>query len=163
MSVSTIAKHVKCGERTVKRATAFFESIGWIVKKKCPYQSNLTFMNKEIISLNLNDPTLFFREPCPLDVPVLLSLSSDVNKYIGTSENKVSTYMNKLEKAPVPLCIKIQCLNGQQQEFLSQNFPEQALLEAVNDAKWYRRQGKIVKSYFGLIYSRAKSYFKKNE
>src|SRR5947207_15108289 len=138
-----IANSVGCGSATVKRATALFEQMGWLIKKKCPYQSNQYFLNDELISLNLDDKTLFFREERSENDPVLSSSSSDINLSNGTSGSAC---------IKIPLFLDKARLSQEEKQRLMKNFSECALFEAVNDARWYLRQGNKIRSLMGFLY-----------
>lgn len=149
-----IANSIGCSNSTVKRATAFFEQMGWIIKKKCPYGSNQYFINNELISLNLDDPSLFFREECSQNDPVLGNSSSDLNN-LGTQKAIVPIQ----KKREIPYFIKIKGLSNDDQQRLANEFPDYVLYEAIKDAKAYVGWGNKIKSFIALVWSRAKSYY----
>lgn len=151
-----IANAIGSCVRTVTRATKYFQDLGWIYKKKRGYQSNLYFMNDELIDLNLDDKSLFFREKCPDNVHVLESSSSDS---IDTSiqEGKVPIYEN-MENKEIPHILKIRCLSIDDRQRLANRFSEYALYQSIEDAKWYAKMGNKIKNYLALIWSGAKRY-----
>lgn len=152
-AVLTIAKAVGCSIATVMRSTKLFNDLGWISKKQRGYCSNTYFINSELISLDLNDQSLFLRVPCEVNDSVLGSSSSVFNCNTSTTEKEVPK--NNIK---IPLCIKIRCLNADEQTILANKFSEVSLYHAIEDTKWYRRMGNKINNYFHFIWSRAKNY-----
>lgn len=110
-------------------------------------------MNEELICLDLDDPTLFYREKCPENVPVLES-SSNVYDNIGTGSAQIQEKKDKT----IPHFIKTRELSNQEQQRLANEFSEYALKQSMQDAIWYHKQGNKIKSYIGLIWNGAKRY-----
>lgn len=151
-----IANAIGCSKATVMRATSLFEKLGWIAKKKRGYCSNTYFMNDELISLNLKDEKIFLREECKVNATVF---KESFPVYIDTSTSLVPVSKSPIsEEQPILDVVKIKCLKVEDQQKLSNKFSEYSLVQAIQDAKWYARQGRKILSYIGLIYSRAKFY-----
>ena len=154
-AVITIAKAVGCGVATVMRATKLFQDLGWILKKQRGYISNTYFINDELISLNLNDQSLFLREKCEVNDSVLRSSSSDSNN-IGTLEEQVPIE----KKREIPHFLHMKCLPLRDQQRLANKFPDYALLEAIKDMKKYHEWGNKIRDFVGMMWSGAKRYYK---
>jgi len=150
-----IANAVGCSIATVKRATAIFQDLGWIYKKKRGYQSNLYFLNDELIYLNLNDVSIFLREECAVNEPVLRSSSieSIVN---GTKEVKGVPISRE-----IPHMIKPAKISDRDKQRLANEFSDYELTEAVQDTKQYLRWGNKITSLIAVLWSAAKRARKK--
>lgn len=149
-----IALALKCCTRTVIRSITLFESLGWLFKKKRGYCSNIYYLNDEIISLNLDDESIFLREKCHQNVTVLRSSSSDFIDICCTEED---VYPNKGEERdnPIPECIKISGLSPKEQQDLANQFSESDLVNAIGAARWYIREGNKIQSLIRYLWSAA--------
>ncbi len=148
-SIDHIAEQCGCSISTVKRATAQLQKWGWLVKIKRGYQSNLYCMNSEISSLDIDNPNTFKKNFPEKRADNELVLKS-VAEYIDTSSMEVSI------SSDIPYCIQIQGLNREEQAKLAKSFSERVLLEALDNVKWYARQGNKIKSHFAVMWTQAK-------
>ena len=145
-----IANHVGCSIATVKRATAYFQELGWLCKQKCHYQSNLYFLNDELISLNLDDESLFLRERCAQNELVLQS-SSSVS--IDTcTKNEVGVPISR----EIPHILKPAKISDRDKQRLANRFSDHELIESIKDAKQYLRWGNKIVSLIAILWSGAK-------
>lgn len=152
-----IANTLGCCSMTVKRATAQFQNLCWVSKMRRGYQSNLYFMNEELIYLDLKDKSLFLREKCSEDVPVLCSSSSDSCYSIGTNKKKVPIGKNK-DKI-IPQFIKIKGLTSEDQQRLANEFSEYQIYQSLNDAKAYVKWGNRIKCFMSVLWSGCKRHY----
>ncbi len=161
--IYTITKALGCSDSTVKRATAYFNKMGWICKCKRGYQSNVYYMNDELIRLNLEDTNLFFREERPVNDttndPVLGLIKQE--KDISTSEG-VQIDKNRGRQAPekrdIPHFLNIKGLTRNDQQRLANEFSEYSLSKAFDEAKWYIRKGNQIKSVIAYVWKAAKRF-----
>lgn len=58
-SIDKIAQVCSCSRSTVKRALTFFENLGWICRKRRCYRSNLYFVDRSILELNIFNKNTF--------------------------------------------------------------------------------------------------------
>jgi len=146
---------VKCHISTVMRATAYFEELGWLYKKKRGYCSNLYYLNDEIIALDLNDEKVFLRPQCEENATVLRSsfLCNDIN-----STEQPEVHAKKAEEnRPIPACIKISSITPADQQRLANHFSEWELVNSVIAAKKYTKWGNKIKSMISVIWKGAKN------
>ncbi len=153
-----IANAIGSSTRTVIRATELFVSLGWMYKKKRGYQSNLYFINDEIIALDLNDEKIFHREECHHNVTVLESSFPD-KENICTRKQKVPIYKN-IENRHIPEFLKNPTLkmDPKDQQRLANAFTERELYESINDGKWYVKAGNRVGSWIAFLWYRASAH-----
>ena len=145
---------LRCSESTIKRATAYFHQMGWIVKSKRGYQSNVYYMDDELTDLDLKDETLFLREKRPVNDPVL---EKPVSDYINLSTNNpVHSHREKQEKTIPEFLHKVKNLEDQQKQSLIDRFSEYSLVKAIEEAKWYLRKGNIIGNIGGYLWKAAK-------
>jgi hypothetical protein len=124
-------------------------------------------MPLELTDIDINDNRNFYRQDfclkpenvppnVPPNVPVLGTFA-DSGNYESTGSAQIPEKIPEKEVV-VPKCLNLRCLSEKESLMLAKKFSEYQLIEAVNDAKWYSKQGKNIKSYFGLIWSRACNY-----
>lgn len=161
--IFTMTQALQCSDSTIKRATAYFHRMGWVSKSKRGYQSNVYYMNNELIDLNLDDVNLFFREKRPVNDPTndpVLKEPIQV-KDISTSEG-VHIDNIKTKKAPqkrdVPEFIKIKGISENDQQRLANEFSEYSLSKALEEAKWYTKKGNKIKSIISYMWKAAKRF-----
>lgn len=152
--IQKIANAVGCCIRTVMRATAYFCELGWLYKKKRGYCSNLYYLNDEIISLNLDDESIFLRSECHLNVTVLRSSSSD-NLDISTKQAAVHPQKGEKQR-DIPYCLKISSLSESQRQSLADEFSEYQLVKAIAAAKKYTGWGNRIKCMGKYLWKAAK-------
>lgn len=166
-SVITISRQIGCSESTVKRATAYFHEQGWISKCKKNYQSNLYYMNDELIDLDLDNQNIFLRIKRPVNDlrvdpnndPVLRVLKEEEN--IGTREEVHADREKKKKLASdrdIPYCLNIKALTLPQQQRLANNFSEHSLVSAIIEAKKYVGWGNQIRSMIALLWNLAKKH-----
>lgn len=156
--VQKMANAIGSSVCTVMRATALFQNLGWIYKRKRGYCSNLYFMNEELINLNLSDESLFLREKCEENDSVLRNPSS---VFLDTSTQVREVAKNKEKNNRyIPEFLKIRGLEHCQMQDLANNFSECALYEAIQEAKLYRKKGNIFTNFGGYLWKAAKRYAK---
>lgn len=145
-----IANAVGCSIATVKRATALFQSLGWLYKKKRGYQSNLYFLNDELISLNIDDRSLFLRETCAIREPVLRSSSS-----VSINTNN-GTHVKVPISREIPHILQPAQISDIDKQRLANAFSDYELIESIKDAKQYLRWGNKIKSLVAILWAGAK-------
>ena len=153
IGIPYIAEKIGCSERTVKRATAYFQQMGWICKVKRCYRSNLYYMTNELIKLNLDDKKLFnVPSSVPENGPILGVLKTELT--ISTTE-QVRIYKNQPKPAPkekeIPQVINVKGIAPNDQQRLANQFSEYALVRAMEEARWYVRQGNQIRSLIAYI------------
>jgi len=90
-------------------------------------------------------------------VPVSINKNQQENKQEKNKQQQ-NKQENKQQNMPIKKCVKLQGLTEQQQQDLSDRFSEYALVNALQDAKWYVKQGKVIISLVKMLWSRAASY-----
>lgn len=154
--IQKIANAIGCSIATIKRATAYFQNIGWLYKRKRGYQSSLYYLHQELIDLDLNDQSLFLRDKCAENELVLRSSFPDSNEFISTSEKVPIS--NEMKNREIPESIKLVGLDHKERQDLANMFSHFELDKAVDDALSYDSWGNNIKSWFAVIFSRAKNY-----
>jgi hypothetical protein len=159
--IYTMTKALGCSDSTIKRATAFFHKMGWIAKCKRGYQSNIYYMNDELIRINLDDTNLFFREERPLNDPIndpvlsLLKQEKDISTGLEVQVCKTQSKQAP-QKRDIPHFLNMKRLTLNDQQRLANEFSDFALVYAKKEAQKYVGWGNKIKSLIAIMWSLAK-------
>jgi hypothetical protein len=156
-SLITIANNCGCSVKTVQRAIDYFVSVGFISYRTRPYQSNVYFMDDDILKLNLDDPNLFLKKNLISDVQqdVHPNVQQDVH-VLDLSINQTNIRSDQEEQ-------KVDKVNygnykfllnkrfSPREAYLLAKYPEHAVQMAYENCQWYEKvKGKIQKPFFFL-------------
>jgi len=166
-ALDTIAEACKCSRRTVTRAIAFFTQNNWITKIKRPYQSNIYQVHPDLLNFDCFDSNNFKKEIVPqvgtpnvqqID-PVLESSNQSIES--TCTEDVPDIGSKNLAKPKIHPCLARLKLTDQEKASLTAKFAEYHLANAIDDAKWYEKQGKKILNVLGFIYSQANKSLKR--
>jgi helix-turn-helix protein len=155
-SLESIAKATGFSPKTVQRAVAKFVIMNWLIKVRRPYQSNVYYMPDEIIDLNIDDSSAFFRNVHQCDqqedqqhgqqnVQVLSTHSSPLENHVN-KESRERLLMRNLDQNTTPLMSLPGLTFGSICELMLA-YDDRTLAQAVKNTHWYMSQpGNYIKS-----------------
>lgn len=127
------------------------------------YQSNVYYMNNELINLNLDDPNLFFHAECPVNVPAIVPVLNVLNikKDISTSEGCDSRESNQKQapvKRDIPYFLNMKGISLNDQQRLANTFSDAALMDAKNGCIAKVKKGVTIRSLIALMWNIASKF-----
>ena len=146
-SLRHISKTCECSVKTVQRALSYFNSQGWLVWRRCPYQSNLYFMDDGLLALNMNNKKTFEKTNVHQNV--------HQNVHVSSHPCSSSSMYGTKQDVPVPQIIKIKGLTPEEMQELANQYTERELACAIEDLKWYERKGNKIREFFKCLRSQA--------
>lgn len=169
-SIDRMAEKIGCNEKTVRRALNLFLQMGWLGWKKRGYNSNLYFLDNELLAVDLNSNSTWEKQQnVRANVHVLSSSPDDIsvhtNSPVETVEKEPSSSGSTLIESEVlkaaPKCIAIKGLEIPEIAALTRDFSEFELIKATDDANWYIEKGRKIANLFGFLVSCANKCRKK--
>jgi hypothetical protein len=163
-SIDHMADKIGCNEKTVRRALDFFKQHEWLGWIKRGYISNQYFLNDELAAIDLKSASTWEKpQNVHRNVHVLGILPDSVNVHCISPEEippkepsaSGSALIESEVLSAAPGCIKIQTLTIPEIASLTRDYSEFELNKAVEDGRWYAKQGHKIASMFGYLVSRA--------
>lgn len=161
----TIASVCRCCKRTVIRAIKFFVQMEWLGVVHRKHQSNLYFLVDDLIKFDFNkglpQNPLFCCENVTSNVTSNVTHTSSYTGFEKKLSNSTSNQAGQAFKMPQkktifhPLTLITQ-LDDSQREKITEDFPEVAIVQALDDAKAYLGWGKKIDDWGKMIYSQAR-------
>lgn len=105
----TIAEKCECSIPTAKRAIKYFESMGWLCHQKRSYRSNIYFMDRQVLQLDLTSPNAFRKVTPTLSNDPKNDTQNDTVLYVASSypsilrTNPVNQTAQKVTNYGIPI------------------------------------------------------------
>jgi hypothetical protein len=152
----------------VQRAINKFISLGWLAKIKRSYQSCCYWLVDCLHKVNLDTKSFFKKQPIHSENDQqddhVLGSYKEKEEYTST-EVQVQSHKAPEEE---PLLIQIaepfkqmKRLTDQQRDKLGSTFSEYELRQMLEDASWYKKQGKEIRNLFAFFWNRGKNIAQK--